>query len=92
MPGPRLTISIFAQESIGVLECSSLPPVQGEIIAEEFEHHILFLVTWCLTPQAVYDLFLAERKEDQRAGCRVTVFLSHEGIARHYFQLAFLRS
>jgi hypothetical protein len=53
------TVSILAQECVSVLEGSDLPSFLSEIIAEEFEHHILFFVSWGLTPKTMNDFLLA---------------------------------
>jgi len=63
---PR-TPSLFAQQSVGILQRGRLPSRLREIVREELQHDLLFLVPRSLPPQPMNKFHLAQCEVEQTA-------------------------
>jgi hypothetical protein len=85
-----LTVPLLAQQRIPILHRGQLPPLHPKVIRQKLEHQPLLLVPRRLAPEAVHHLFLAQRKENERARGRIALVVRHEPVSRNGFELRFL--
>lgn len=83
---------MFAQQSVGILQRSCLPPWLREIVREELQHGLLLLVPRSLPPQPVHKLDLTQRKVEQTAIRWVPLIIVHVLIPSNNLKMDFLWS
>jgi len=84
------TPSLFAQQSVGIFQCSRPPSWLREIVREELQHNLLFLVPRRLPPQPVHKLYLAQREVKQTAIGWIPLVFVHILVPSNGFQMCFL--
>ena len=84
------TPSLFTQQSVSVFQRSRLPPRLREIVREELQHDLLFLMPRSLPPESVYEFHLAQRKVEQTTIRRIPFIVVHVFVPSDDFQMSVL--